>query len=96
MKVINPTDSAIEIQYKGVIYSVEGNDSVEVPEEAAVHWKTNLHNFLILEESAVETVVPKVKEEEVVETVTEETEVEEVPTEEVPVIEEVVEKKSKK
>ncbi len=50
-KVINPSDSAIEIQYRGVFYRVDAGGSLDrVPDEAAQYWKTMIHNFVALDE----------------------------------------------
>lgn len=53
MKVINPTDSKIEIQFRGVGYSIEANGEAEILDAAALYWKSMIHNFIILEESTV-------------------------------------------
>lgn len=51
MKVTNPTNSDLKIQYKGIFYEVKANDSVDgVPEAAAYHWQKNIHNFIRLSE----------------------------------------------
>ncbi len=64
MKVINPTDKAITINYKQDEYTVPANGSVSgVTKEAATYWKERLHNFLTVEaEDEVATDV-SVKEE---------------------------------
>lgn len=50
MKVINTTDSDIEVKVKGTVYSVDANDSIGgVPEDHARYWKENLHGFLKIE-----------------------------------------------
>ena len=50
MKITNPTDSTLEIQFKGVKFSVEAKDSIEVPKEVADFW-FGIHGFLIVEDS---------------------------------------------
>lgn len=63
MKIINPIDSDISIQYKGETFSVEAKGSVEVPEEVGNHW-LSIHGFLSTE-NKVEKVAPvKAKKEE--------------------------------
>jgi len=66
-KVINPTDSAIEIQFRGVQYRVEANGALEnVPAPAAEYWKSMIHNFIqIVDEDA--KAAPKMEEPEVIE-----------------------------
>lgn len=49
-KVTNPTDKALEIQYRGLRYRVEAEDSIELSEEIALHWKT-IHAFLLVEQT---------------------------------------------
>lgn len=63
-KVINPTDSAIEIQYRGVKYAVDAGSSTDnVPAEAAEYWKTSIHNFIVVvDDEEVSTPVKEVVE----------------------------------
>ncbi len=50
MQVTNPTNEALEIQYRGTTYSVEAKGTVKnVLDEAAQYWQKELHNFIILE-----------------------------------------------
>lgn len=52
-KVINPTDSALSIVYKGVTYSVDaGGVNSDVPAEVAIHWKENIHAFISIDVEA--------------------------------------------
>ena len=59
-KVINPSDSALEIVYRGVTYIVQAGSSVaNVPEEAAHYWKTMIHNFIVIaEDDTISTTAP--------------------------------------
>jgi hypothetical protein len=51
MIVINPTDSALEIQFKGIVYSVAAKSELKnVPAEVAEHWQSHIHNFIKLDE----------------------------------------------
>lgn len=49
MKVINPTDNKISMQYKGTIYEIAPGSAAVLPDEVATHWQTNVHQFVILE-----------------------------------------------
>lgn len=59
MKVINPTDKDLQIQYKGDVYSVKANDSVNVPSDVAEYWKSMIHNFLQVEEESEQKTSPE-------------------------------------
>jgi len=96
MIVKNPTKEDITVQLKGVKYTVKAQDSLEgVPEEQAVYWKRQLHNFITL---SAEKKVQEVKEEkeEIKEEVKEEVKEGEVEEEKEEVKEEKSEKKSLK
>lgn len=68
VNVINPTETDIKVSIEGREYFVEAKGTVQVPEADAAHWKTRLHNFLILEEIKEEKKEEvKVEEKEVVE-----------------------------
>lgn len=49
MKVINPTDNKISMQYKGTIYEIAPGSAAVLPDEVATHWQTNVHQFVRLE-----------------------------------------------
>lgn len=49
MRVINQTKDKLTIKYKGVEYSVDGEDAVDVPDEVATYWKNNIHQFIAVE-----------------------------------------------
>lgn len=69
-KVINTSDSALEIQFLGVNYRVEAGGSLDnVPPAAAEYWKTMIHNFIVIvdEEVAQAPVAAPVVEEAEVE-----------------------------
>lgn len=66
MIVKNPTDKEISVQILGTQYTVPANGEREgVKDEHAIHWKEQIHNFLILKNEEVAEVSE--------ETVTEET-----------------------
>lgn len=48
MIVTNPTEKTIAIQYKGTKYEVAAEQSITVPDEAAIYWKDRIHEFIIL------------------------------------------------
>lgn len=78
MKIKNPTDSDIEIQFKGIKYSVPANGELNsVPEEVAKFWKTSIHEFIVISKDSTDAVVAPVamKVEEEVKEVIEEAEV---------------------
>lgn len=53
MKVYNPTEEAITITYKGVDYTAPaGGFAEEVPATVAEHWKTMIHNFVIISDDS--------------------------------------------
>ncbi len=68
MKIINPTENKLEMQFEGTTYTVEADDSTEVSEKVATHWKENVHSFIVVETDEVK-VAPKVedKKEDVIE-----------------------------
>ena len=71
MKITNPTDKAISMQYLGTVYSIDANDSLpNVSDAVGLHWKEKVHHFVVLETDAVEVKeeveeVEEVKEEKV-------------------------------
>lgn len=89
VKVINPLDSAINVDIDGQEYHLEAKGELVIEEAHAEYWKNKLHNFLIVEaadKEAAEEVAEKVEE------VVEKSEV----TEEEPQVEKVVAKKTTK
>lgn len=55
MKIINPTDNKIEIQIKGIQYSIEPKDFITgIADDVASHWK-DIHGFLTMEVEKIET-----------------------------------------
>ncbi len=67
MKITNPTENDITIQYEGVHYTCPAKGSISIPEDVATYWKKQLHNFMILGESQVvaPVVEQKIEEKEV-------------------------------
>lgn len=63
MKIINPTDKKLEMQFEGTTYSVEAEDSTEVSNKVATHWKKNVHSFIVIETEEVKVASEPVKEE---------------------------------
>ncbi len=58
----NPADSAVSIVFKGIEYKIESHSTLKnVPEEVAIHWSKNIHQFLKLSE-VKEAVTEKIKE----------------------------------
>lgn len=54
MKIINPTDNEISIQFKGVVYTIPARGSIsQVKEEVATYWKTMIHEFIQVSEDDV-------------------------------------------
>lgn len=49
MKITNPTDNKIEIQFRGIKYSVDAKDSIDVSKDVATFWK-GIHGFLEVSE----------------------------------------------
>lgn len=77
-KLTNPTDVRIEMAFKGTKYSVEANSFEIFPDEVALRWKNDVHQFVTIEEvGAPAQVVAKPVAEEVV-AVAEEVKIEEV------------------
>lgn len=96
IKVTNPTESPIEIQYRGVVYHLDAGESKAILDEAAIYWRTNIHNFVTLEDvntDAPVTTETTVEEEAPIEAPVEEDVPEETEVEEAPVEEEVKSKK---
>lgn len=59
MKITNPTNEAIAIQYRGADYRVDAMSTIQdVPEEAAIYWRDMIHNFIIVSSDSA-TVAPK-------------------------------------
>lgn len=53
MIVKNTTDSALEVQIKGVVYRVEAESELaDVPTDVALYWKEMLHNFIKLSDES--------------------------------------------
>jgi hypothetical protein len=58
MRVINPTDSIIEVSINGNPYVLPANGEISgVPVEHALYWKSRLHGFIVIREE--EEVVEK-------------------------------------
>ncbi len=58
----NPADSSVSIVFKGIEYKIEPKSILKnVPEEVAIHWSKNIHQFLKLSELK-ESVTEKIKE----------------------------------
>ena len=65
MIVKNPTNTDLEVQIDGNVYSVEANgETAGVPAVHATRWQAELHNFITLEEeeAPVAKAVKEVKE----------------------------------
>lgn len=79
MKITNPTKEKIEVQIKGVKYSIEPESSIDnIDEEVARFWQEGIHKFLILrkdklEDTKIDTEVIAVPEPKIGEVVVEET-----------------------
>lgn len=74
MKVYNPTNNTLTIQYKGIQYSVGPMSSIyNVPTNVAEHWKTSVHGFIEISNTSEELFVPKVEITPTKEVTTEET-----------------------
>jgi hypothetical protein len=55
MRVINPTDSIIEVTISGKRYVLPANGEISgVRVEHALYWKSRLHNFIIVQEEKEE------------------------------------------
>ena len=70
MKIINPTESKLEVIIRGTNYSIEPNGTLNnISAEDALYWKSKLHEFLIVSQD--DKIEPKVVEkvEEVIEEV---------------------------
>lgn len=63
MQIINPTEDAIEIMFKGEKFSVEGKGSVEVSADVAEFW-LKIHQFMEVADSAPKAAKKTVKKEE--------------------------------
>lgn len=76
MKITNPLDKDISVSYRGVDYTVDANSSINnVPDKAAIYWKSMIHNFIIISsdsEPVKEVEVKKEVIEEIVENVVKE------------------------
>jgi hypothetical protein len=46
MKLYNPTNESLEIQYNGSKYSIKAGETKEIENEVAKHWKDTIHLFL--------------------------------------------------
>ena len=54
MKIINPTDNEISIQFKGIVYTIPARGSIsQVKEEVATYWKTMIHEFILVSEDDI-------------------------------------------
>lgn len=59
-KVYNPTKEEVRIQLDGTVYSVKGeSESENLDENIILRWK-DVHNFLVIRESSVDS--PKVED----------------------------------
>lgn len=57
MRIINPTDSAIEVSIEGTKYVLPAEGELSgVRIEHALYWKSKLHSFLIIKEDGAEKV----------------------------------------
>lgn len=56
MKLFNPTKNTLEIQYKGIKYSVRPTDSTDVPDNVATFW-LSIHGFLQMSEDKVVEII---------------------------------------
>lgn len=84
MKITNPVEDKLEVKIEGEDYSIEGGETIDIPEPHARYWKNRLHDFLVLEESdsATEKIVDEDPEvEEVIKEVKEEAEEQDVEVE---------------
>lgn len=73
MQITNPLNTKIAVQIKGVVYEIEGGDTIyNIPEDIARDWQEKTHQFIILrkdkmEDKKVETVeIPTPKVEKVI------------------------------
>ena len=97
MKVFNPSDKDISIQFRGVAYTVEAGSTESVLDDAALYWKSMIHNFIeISPEEEAPAKAEKAPKAEKVEEVKEEEVSEETPEEEVKEEKPVKEVKKKK
>ena len=68
MKITNPTNSEISIQFKGVVYTIPARGSIsQVSDDVATYWKTMIHEFIIVEADSATSVTEPVKAEQNIE-----------------------------
>jgi hypothetical protein len=46
INLYNPTDLPIHMTFKGTRYDIPAKSEIEVSEEVAEHWQTNVHHFV--------------------------------------------------
>lgn len=47
MRIKNPTNVDVSVNYGGEVYTVEAGKSVDLPEEVVRHWM-NIHQFMVV------------------------------------------------
>lgn len=63
MKITNPTNNEISIQFKGIVYTIPARGSIsQVTEDVATYWKTMIHEFIQVSEDEVVIPVEEKKE----------------------------------
>ena len=61
MKITNPTNKEISVQYKGIVYTIPASGSISgIKDDVANYWKTMIHEFIQVSEDEITPVQTEV------------------------------------
>lgn len=61
MILYNPTNENVQIQYQGVVHTLDSKETKEFSDEVGTFWKFRVHSFLETKEKPPVLSIPEVK-----------------------------------